>query len=74
MNGVSRGLLALAVLLTPTLNGRPIRANSSFPVERNGVLTERTIAYRDRLDAETIAQIEELAGDLYERAAARSGS
>jgi Sulfotransferase family len=68
------GLTMSPVLLTPTFNGRPIRANSSFPVERHGVLTERMTAYRERLDPETIAQIEELAGDLYDRAAALSAA
>ncbi len=57
-------------LLTPTFNGRPIRANSSDPVERTGVLRDRADAFRSALDPETISRIEELAGDLYERAAA----
>jgi hypothetical protein len=57
-------------LLAPTFNGRPIRANSTEPVERYGILAERATAYRDALDAETVARIEELAGDLHERAAA----
>ena len=56
-------------LLVPTFNGRPIRANSSDRVQGYGVRAERTEAWRDRLDAETVARVEELAGDLYERAA-----
>jgi hypothetical protein len=55
-------------LLTPTFNGRPIRANSSEPVERHGILTDRTTAYRETLDSATIERIEEQAGALYEQA------
>jgi hypothetical protein len=61
------GLAMSPVLLEPTFNGRPVRANSSEPVERYGVLHERTDAYRRSLDAATIARIEEQAGDLYRR-------
>jgi hypothetical protein len=66
------GLTFSPVLLTPTFNGRPIRANSSYAVEQYGVLSERVDGYRKTLDAETMARVEELAGDLYERATARS--
>ena len=59
-------------LLVPTFNGRPIRANSSGAVDRHGILAERAGAYREVLDRDTIARIEEVAGDLYERAAARA--
>jgi hypothetical protein len=59
------GITMSPVLLEPTFNGQPVRANSSQSVERYGVLPERTQAYRDSLDAETIARIEEQAGDLY---------
>jgi hypothetical protein len=64
------GIAMTPVLATPTFNGRPIRANSSFDVERHGILAERVEAYREALDAETLATVEELAGDLYERAVA----
>jgi hypothetical protein len=57
-------------LLVPTFNGRPIRANSSDRVRDYGVRPERTEGWRGRLDAEEVARVEELAGDLYERAAA----
>jgi Sulfotransferase family len=63
------GISMLPILLEPTFNGRPIRANSSEPVDRYGVLPERADAYRDSLAGETVERIEELAGDLYERAA-----
>ena len=55
-------------LLVPTFNGRPIRANSSYGAERTGILGRQTTAYRDVLDAGTIARIDELGGDLYEQA------
>ena len=55
-------------LLVPTFNSRPIRANSSDAVERTGILPERRDAFRDVLTADELAQIERLAGDLYERA------
>jgi hypothetical protein len=54
-------------LLIPTFNGRPIRANSVDRVERHGVLPDRVGAYRDRLDTEAVARVDELAGDLYDR-------
>ena len=55
-------------LLVPTFNGRPVRANSSDPVQSYGVLAGRAEAWREVLDTEAIARVEELAGDLYERA------
>ena len=57
-------------LLTPTFNGRPIRANSSYVVEGYGILRNRTQAYRSSLDDATLARVDELAGDVYERACA----
>jgi hypothetical protein len=60
-------------LVTPTFNGMPIRANSSFPVDRPGILRERTSAYRDALDDPTLERIEALGGELYERARAAAG-
>jgi hypothetical protein len=62
------GITMLPILLEPTFNGRPIRANSFAAVERYGILPERTSAYRDSLDPETIRLIEKQAGDLYARA------
>ena len=56
------------MLLAPTFNGRPIRANSSEEIDRYGVVAERVEAYRNDLADEAVARIEELAGDLYERA------
>ena len=61
------GISMSACLLEPTFNGRPIRANSSYAVERHGVLTDRVGAYREQLDDATLAQVDELAGDVYER-------
>jgi hypothetical protein len=68
------GIAMSPQLLVPTFNGRSIRANSSDPVEREGILPERASAYRDSLAAETVEQIAELAGDGYERAAAMTGA
>jgi len=63
------GLTMSPTLVEPTFNGFPIRANSSEPVSRYGVIAERASAYRDSLDEETIGRIEQLAGDAYGRAA-----
>jgi hypothetical protein len=61
-------------LLVPTFNGRPVRANSSTQIVEHGVIADRADAYRHTLDGATTARIEELAGDLYARAAALSSS
>ncbi|HSP74480.1 MAG TPA: hypothetical protein VLN26_19070, partial [Gaiellaceae bacterium] len=60
-------------LLEPTFNGRPIRANSSEAVSAYGIVAERSSAFRDTLDPAVAGRIEELAGDLYQRAAAAAG-
>jgi hypothetical protein len=62
------GISMLPVLLVPTFNGRPIRANSSERVDDYGVRPERSDGWRDTLDAATVARVEELAGDLYAQA------
>jgi hypothetical protein len=59
------GLSWSSGLLVPTFNGRPVRANSSDPVQSYGVLADRAEAYREVLDAAAIARVDELAGDLY---------
>ena len=64
------GITMTSHLLEPTFNGRPIRANSAYPVGRYGILPERASADRDGLDPGLAARIDELAGGLYERAAA----
>ena len=66
------GLSSAPELLVPTFNGRPIRANSSYAVEGYGILSNRTEAYRDTLDEATLHRVDELAGDVYERARAAS--
>jgi Sulfotransferase family len=63
------GIAMSPVLLEPTFNGRPIRANSADEVAQYGILATRT---GSSLDAETAAQVTGLAGDLYDRAAAVS--
>ena len=57
------------ILLVPTFNGRPVRANSSDPVAQYGVLKSRAEAWRDVLEPDAIARVEDLAGDLYSEAA-----
>jgi hypothetical protein len=57
------------ILLVPTFNGRPVRANSSDPVAQYGVLKNRAEAWRDVLEPDAIARVEDLAGDLYSEAA-----
>jgi len=59
------GIAMSPVLLEPTFNGRPIRANSAEEVERHGVLASREPRPAD-------PGVAELAGDLYERALAAS--
>jgi len=53
------------ILLRPTFNGLPIRANSAEQVAQHGVIAERDPAPAD-------PAVTELAGDLYERAEAAS--
>jgi len=64
------GLSVAPELFVPTFNGRPIRANSSYAVEGYGILSNRTEVYRNALDPATVARVDELAGDTYERARA----
>ena len=64
------GISMSPTLLVPTFNGRPVRANSSEGGLAHGIVADRAVAYRDTLDQPTTARIEELAGDLYDRAAA----
>jgi hypothetical protein len=66
------GIRMAPILLRPTFNSYPIRANSSERVEGEGILPERATAYHDSLDDETLRRIADLAGDRYERAAAAS--
>jgi len=61
-------------LLVPTFNGREIRANSSDRIASYGVLADRTDRYRDVLDQQAIARIDELAGELYERVRSGDGA
>jgi hypothetical protein len=63
------GIAMSPVLLAPTFNGRPIRANSAEEVAQHGILRSRR---ESSLDPQTKGRVAELAGDLYERAAAAS--
>ncbi len=67
------GIAMTPVLLVPTFNGQPVRANSSTRIVRHGIVAERADAYRHALDGTTAARIEEQAGDLYARAEALAG-
>jgi Sulfotransferase family len=58
------------VLLTPSFNGRPIKAASSFDVNRHGVLEDPLTRYREELSATDLAYIEAEAMPLYEKVAA----
>ena len=62
------GLTWSPVLLEPTFNGRPIRADSSEPVASYGILAARAEAFRESLGKELAARIEAEAGDLHARA------
>jgi len=64
------GIAMSPILLRPTFNGFPVRANSSFQVAGEGIRPERAQAFGESLDGETLERIVELAGDRYERAAA----
>jgi hypothetical protein len=64
------GISMSPILLRPTFNGLPIRANSSEDVEAEGILPERVHAFRDALDRSTLGRIAEVVGDRYDRAAA----
>lgn len=59
------------ILLTPTFNGRPVRANSSFAVETSGVLSD-TLRRQDTLTGEERALIEQRCRAIYEKASAVS--
>jgi Sulfotransferase family len=59
------GITMSPILLEPTFNGRPIRANSADAVQSYGILARREAQPED-------PDVAELAGDLYERAVAAS--
>jgi Sulfotransferase family len=59
------GITMSPILLEPTFNGRPIRANSADAVQSYGILARREAPPPD-------PEVAELAGDLYERAVAAS--
>jgi Sulfotransferase family len=60
------GITFAEELLVPTFNGRPIRADSSGPVDRHGVIAER--AERPRLDSQTETTIARGTDELYAKA------
>jgi hypothetical protein len=64
------GVSMSPTLVTPTFNGRPVRANSSQGAAAHGIIPGRAVAHRETLDGQTTAQVEEVAGDLYASATA----
>jgi hypothetical protein len=52
-------------LLEPSFNGWPVQANSSFAVDRCGVLEEPARRHLEMLDPAELAAIERAVGDLY---------
>jgi hypothetical protein len=55
------------VLLEPTFNGRPARANSSFPVANTGVLADVLTHGTSGLSQEEVAFISDDVGSFYEK-------
>jgi hypothetical protein len=53
-------------LMTPTFNGLPIKANSSFPVDRGGVL-DAPLKRAEGLASHAVTTIERLTDGVYER-------
>ena len=66
------GLEADPIMFTPTINNMPRRANTSFGKGKTGVDTTAVDRGRQCLDPGEQEHILELAGDLYEQAAAMS--
>jgi hypothetical protein len=58
----------------PTFNNFPIKANSSFPVAGHGVLPDRLECWRGVLSEQQARTVDEIVGDLYERARAVDGT
>jgi len=54
------------ILLAPTFNKSPIKANSSYPVKTYGVIHEPVTRHLEMLTKAEIEAIENLTGDLYE--------
>lgn len=64
------GFLGIAfdrILLTPTFNKSPITANTSFSLEKPGIMTS-TLSRRDTLDRQRQTMFERLTGDAYRKA------
>lgn len=64
------GFLEIAfdrILLTPTFNKSPITANTSFRLEKPGIMTS-TLSRHRTLDSQQHALIERLTGDTYQQA------
>jgi hypothetical protein len=64
------GIAFHQTLRTPTFNGRPIKADSSFVVKEYGVLTAPLRRAESELTAAEVDFIDQQAADLYARALA----
>jgi hypothetical protein len=62
----------IPTLITPTFNGLPIKANSSFRVERSGVL-DAPLRRHEGLPGEALETIDRLTDGLYDRVLALTG-
>src|SRR5207249_7398362 len=54
------------ILLTPTFNKAPIKANSSYKVKTYGVIHEPVVRHLEMLTKAEIETIQNLTGDIYE--------
>jgi hypothetical protein len=56
------------ILLTPTFNKAPIKANSSYPIASYGVLQEPITKRSEELSQTEMSVIQNLTQELYEQA------
>jgi hypothetical protein len=59
------GLAWEPILTTPTFNRLPIRANSSYPVDRHGILSEASARWKLQLEKGVVEKIEARTKELY---------
>ena len=60
------GLRWVPELLTPTFNGLPIKANSSFKVTRGRLLNDPLERHKELLEPDDAAYVEQRGRELYE--------
>jgi hypothetical protein len=61
------------IVLRPTFNRMPIKANSSYPVSEHGILTSPLERWREVLTEDEAARVDERTRDLYEAAVSAAG-